>query len=174
MMKLISLLLLLPLLTGCVFGGGLPKDAALSQQVLLSVYYPGAGMGTRAMCAGAEVYVYRNGIIRIVMPNESFDEMVEIAAIPMTAEDYADLAAFAEPEKIARLRVREAREVCDGNSRYITLYRDGEDGKPAQLLRIGGYMPQGKAFQEMYRGIRQRLDAYGVEDLVCKWREGLE
>lgn len=173
-MKLISLLLLLPLLTGCVFGGGLPRDAALSQQVLLSIYYPGAGMGTRAMCAGAEVYVYRDGIISIVMPNESFDEMVEIARIPMTAEHYADLAAFAQPEKIARLRVREAHEVCDGNSRYITLYRDGEDGKPTELLRKGGYMPQGKAFQEMYRGIRERLDAYEVEDLVRAWREGLE
>jgi len=164
----------LPLLTGCVFGGGLPRDAVLSRQILLSVNDPGAGMGTRAMCADAEVYIHRDGTIHIEMPNERFDEMVEIAVIPMTPEDYAALAAFAQPEKIARLRVQPDRNVCDGNSQFITLYTDGEDGQPTELLKKGGYMARGKAFREMYRGIHERLDAYGVREIVQEWRAGLE
>jgi hypothetical protein len=68
--------------------------------------------------------------------------------------------------------VRDGHGVCDGNSRYITLYRDGENG-PEVLLRKGGYMPRGLAFSEMYSGIRQRLDAYGVRDAVDEWRDGL-
>ncbi len=162
------------LLTGCVFGGGLPEGAQLSSQVLLSVNYPGAGMGTRAMCAGAEVYVHRDGTIRIRMPDSSFETMVEIAAVQMSPEDYAALADFAKPEKIARLRVQPDMDVCDGNSQFITLYTDGEDGQPTELLKKGGYMVNGAAFWEMYRGIHERLDAYGVWEIVAEWRAGLE
>lgn len=162
------------LLTGCVFGGGLPEEAQLSSQVLLSVNYPGAGMGTRAMCASGEAYVYTDGTIRILMPDSSFEAMVEIAAIQMAPQDYAALADFAAPEKIARLQPRPNMDVCDGNSQFITLYADGEDGQPTELLKKGGYMARGKAFREMYRGIHERLDAYGVREIVQEWRAGLE
>lgn len=151
---------------------GLPAGKPLSETLLLSINYPGAGYGTRAMCAGAEVYIHRDGSIHVWMDDASFEKEVEIAVFQMTPEDYAELAAFADPKKIARLRVREARDVTDGSSRYITLYRDGENG-PEALLRKGGYMPRGWAFSEMYSGIRQRLDEYGVRDAVDRWRDGL-
>lgn len=151
---------------------GLPANARLSDTVLLSITYPGAGYGTRAMCADGEAFVHRDGSIHVRMPDASFEKEVEIAVFQMTPEDYAALAVFAPPAKIARLWVRESHDVTDGSSRYITLYRDGENG-PEVLLRKGGYMPRGRGFTEMYRGIRQRLDEYGVRDTVDEWRGGL-
>lgn len=172
-MKLLTLcLMILSLLTGCTLGGGLPQGAAPSEVILLSVYFPGAGYGTRAMCAGAEVYVYTDGTIHIEMPDITMENNVEIAVIPMLPEHYADLAAFATPEKIARLRVKESWDVCDGNSQYITLYTDGEEG-PAVLLKKGGYMVQGKAFGDMYRGIWERLAPYQVREKIDAWRQKL-
>lgn len=164
---------------------GLPEGAVLSENILLSIDYSGAGYGTPAMCADAEVYVYTDGTLRIEVPAEFApaaaadvaadivpDQMdATLATLQMTPEDYAELAAFANPERIASLRVRENWDVCDGTSYTITLYADAKpDSVP--LLTKGGYMPDGDEFWEVYRGIHQRLNAYGVGQLVEEWREG--
>ena len=165
-------ILCLGLLTGCSLLSGLSANARLSDTVLFSIDYPGAGYGTRAMCADGEAFVHRDGSIHVWMPDASFEKDVEIAVFQMTPEDYAALAAFASPWKIASLWVRDSYGVTDGSSWYIRLYRDGDNG-PELLLRKGGYMPRGRGFTEMYDGIRQRLDEYGVGDAVDEWRDGL-
>lgn len=165
-------ILCLGLLTGCSLLSGLPANARLSDTVLFSIDYPGAGYGTQAMCADGEAFVHRDGSIHVWMPDASFEKDVEIAVFQMTPEDYAALAAFAPPWKIASLWVRDSHGVTDGSSWYIRLYRDGDNG-PELLLKKGGYMPRGRGFTKMYRGIRQRLDEYGVRDAVDEWRDGL-
>lgn len=173
-MKFLTLLISLLAALGILSTGCTPTlPWPLSETVLLSVNYPGDGFGTQAMCASAEACIHKDGTIHVWMPDAGFTERVEIAVITMSPEDYADLVAFADVDSIPRLRVREQRDVCDGNSTFITLYADGEP-EYIPVVRKGGYMPRGKRFWERYSGIRQRLDAYGVQDAVAAWRDHLE
>jgi len=181
---LFTLITLFTPLSGYQPNSGLPEGAVLSETILLSVNYAGVGYGTRAMCAHAEVYVYTDGTIRIEVPAEFAptatgnaaadivrDQMdATLATLQMTPEDYAELAAFASPERIASLRVREDWEVCDGTSYTITLYTDTDDG-PVPLLTKGGYMPVGDEFWEVYSYIHARLNLYDVHQLVEDWRQ---
>lgn len=173
MKRIIALLCLLCLLlTGCTFVGRVPDEEELSKEILFSVDYNGAGYGTEAMCADAEVYVHTDGRIRITMPDLTLENIIEIATIQMAPEDYAELAAFASPKKIARVLAWDT-EGCDGTTQYITLYTDGGDGTPQVLLRKGGYMPDGIGYTEMRSGIIQRLEKYGVGKTVSDWRQKL-
>ncbi|MBE5780075.1 MAG: hypothetical protein E7331_12195 [Clostridiales bacterium] len=159
---------ILVLFAGCLPIGGRRPAAQYSQNILLSIDYPGAGMGTRAMCAGADVIVMTDGTIRIEMDDLGFTGTRVFDPIQMTQEDYEKLLQIAKPEKIARLKVRDG-EACDGNSRYITLYDQNDEA----FLRIGGYMPQGRKFNETYRAIQKILDSYGVGEAVQQWRQKL-
>ena len=155
----------------------------LSETILLSVNYAGAGYGTRAMCAHAEVYLHTDGTIRIAVPAEfaptatgnaaadiAPDQTeVTIATLQMSPENYDRVAAFASPERIARLRVREDWDVCDGTSYTITLYADTDSG-PVPFLTKGGYMSVGEEFWEVYSYIHARLNLYDVRQLVEEWR----
>lgn len=173
MKRLIALLCLLPLLlSGCTFVGRVPDEEELSKEILFSMDYNGAGYGTQAMCASAEVYVHTDGRISVMMPDLTMENIIEIASFQMSPEDYEELAAFASPRKIARLLAWDT-EGCDGTTEWITLYTDGEDGTPRVLLRKGGYMPDGIGFQEMRSGIFQRLEKYGVGKTVSDWRQKL-
>lgn len=173
-------------------GRGLPEGAVLSESILLSINYPGAGYGTPAMCADAEVYLYKDGTIRITVPAEFApaaigaaiaDEAgndadivpdqgeVTIATLQMSQHNYDRVAAFASPERIARLQVREDWDVCDGTSYFITLYTDAKPN-PVPILKKGGYMPIGDEFWEVYSYIHARLNLYDVYQLVEEWRQG--
>ncbi len=174
MFKRLSLLAIL-LVMLCTFATSchMQPSQPLSETVLLSITYPGDGFGTRAMCASAEVYVHKNGSIHIFMPDTTFEKTIEIGSLQMSPEDYAELEAFANVDTIPWLWAFENEDVCDGTSYFITLYADGEPD-PIPVLRKGGYMPNGILFKKRYRGIRERLDAYGVRDAVEAWRYLLE
>lgn len=188
MSKLIAILFALfslPMpLTGSQPDGGLPDDLPLSETILLSINYPGEGYGTPAMCADAEAYLYTDGTIRITVPaefapassgNAAADILpdegeVTIATLQMSQHNYDRVAAFASPERIASLQVREDWDVCDGTSYYITLYTDAKPN-PVPILKKGGYMPIGDEFWEVYSYVHARLNLYDVYQLVQEWRE---
>lgn len=173
MKRFLALLCILPLLlSGCTLVGRVPAEETLSKEILFSIDYNGAGFGTEAMCAGAEVYVHTDGRIRVMMPDLTMEEIIEIACFRMSPEDYEELAVFASPKKIARVLAWDT-EGCDGTTQYITLYTDGEDGTPQVLLRKGGYMADGIGYHEMRSGILQRLEKYGVGKTVQDWRQKL-
>lgn len=148
---------------------GLPAGSEPSRNILFSIDYPGAGMGTRAMCAGAEVYVMTDRTIRIEMADKGFEGIKVFEPIPLSAEDYEALKTLGSPRKISALRVRDG-EGCDGTSRYITLYDQNDE----VILRRGGYMPIGRKFKKTYRELQSILGRYGVDEIITDWRGQLE
>ena len=53
---------------------------------------------------------------------------------------------LAEPSKVAKLKVKNDNDVCDGSSYHIALY----DSNDERAVYKGGYMPIGKKFWETY------------------------
>lgn len=146
------------------------EEIKYSENILFSVDYGGAGYGTRADCADAEIYVHTDRTIRISMINSDYTEIIEIGRLDISEENYEKLKELSEPKKITALTVKEQMDVCDGTSSYITLY--GEDD--AEIFRVGGYMPDGKAFQETRREIIEILREFGISDIIEAHRETLE
>ncbi len=146
------------------------EEIKYSENILFSVDYGGAGYGTRADCADAEIYVCTDRTIRISMINSDYTEIIEIGQLDISEENYEKLRELSQPEKITALTVKERMDVCDGTSCYITLY--GEDD--AEIFRVGGYMPDGKAFQETRSKIIEILRECGISDIIEAHRETLE
>lgn len=146
------------------------EEVKYSENILFSVDYGGAGYGTRADCADAEIYVCTDRTIRISMINSDYTEIIEIGQLDISEENYEKLRELSQPEKITALTVKEQMDACDGTSCYITLY--GEDD--AEIFRVGGYMPDGKAFQETRSEIIEILRECGISDIIEAHRETLE
>ena len=136
------------------------KEIEYSDNILISLNYGAAGFGTRADCTDAEMYVYTDGTLRVTMYIEG--EETELGAFVLTEEDFERVQELADRDEIYDLKVKENMDVCDGNSTHMTLYDEDDE----ELITKGGYMPEGKKFWEIYKGIREILVSYDVERLV--------
>lgn len=140
-----------------------------SDNILFSINNGSAGFGTIAECTDAEIIVYTDKIIRVFMPSSDFEQIVEIASITISDNDYEKLSEIAEREKIYNLNVYDG-EGCDGSSSYIKLYDENDE----QLVYKGGYMAVGEEFWEIYKSIKEIINAYGISDIVDEHRKTLE
>lgn len=136
------------------------KEIEYSDNILISLNYGAAGYGTRAECTDAEMYVYTDGTVRVTMYINGED--TELGAFLLADEDFEAIQKLADRDEIYDLKVKENEDVCDGNSNHMTLYDEDDE----VLITKGGYMPEGKKFWEIYRGIRDILVTYDVAHLV--------
>lgn len=143
------------------------EDIKFSENILLSLNNGAPGYGTRAECIDAEIFIYTDRTVKVVV---YYPEELEIASLELSESDYDRVLAIADPDEISSLKTEEDMGVCDGSSYHITLY----DEKDEELLSQGGYMPEGKKFGEIYRGIQEILAPYGIHEKVEAYRESVE
>ncbi len=178
MRKFIGIVLTMVMLTALSGCGSLPaekvpeetdkpqEEVKYSDNILLSLNNGAPGFGTRAECTDAEIFIYTDGTIKVIV---YYPEELEIASLELSQEDYEELYELADRKKISKLKVKDG-EAADGSSYYITLYDENDE----ELLYKGGYMPVGKAFWEMYDGIKEILKPYGISEIVVDYRKSIE
>ncbi|MBO5165378.1 MAG: hypothetical protein J6B90_02100 [Lachnospiraceae bacterium] len=168
----ILVIIMVTMLTGC----GAEKlkekekeneDIKYSENILLSLNNGAPGYGTRAECIDAEIFIYTDRTVKVIV---YYPEELEIASLELSEADYERVLTIADPEEISSLKTEEDREVCDGSSYHITLY----DEQDEEVLSLGGYMPEGKKFWEIYGGIKEILEPYGIHESVVAYRESVE
>ena len=160
----VSMIAVVAILLGYCF---FTKEVDYSDNILFSINNGAAGFGTIADCTDATIVVYKDRTVRVFMHTENYPE---IAVITLSEEDYNALAELASPAKISRLKTVEDWATCDGSSYYITVYGLNDE----ELLSKGGYMPIGKKFWKMYKGIKEVLESYGIPELVDEYRKEME
>lgn len=138
-----------------------------SENILLSLNNGAAGFGTMADCTDATIMIYTDRTVKVFMDIENCPE---IASLELSEEEYEEILEIASPKEISNLKVRNDMDVCDGSSYYITLY----DKNDKELLSKGGYMPEGKKFWNIYRGIKEILAPYDINEIVDEYRKTLE
>lgn len=144
------------------------KSVEYSDNILISLNYGAAGFGTIAECTDAEMYVCTDGTVRVTMYIGG--EETELGAFLLDDGDFEKIQEIADRDKIYDLKVKENRDVCDGSSTHMTLYNEDDE----VLITKGGYMPEGKKFWEIYRGIREILVTYDVARLVEGGRSAID
>ena len=142
------------------------KETQFSENILVSLNHGAAGFGTIADCVDAEIFIYMDRTVKVMV---YYPEELEIASFAITEEDYEALAQLASSEKISKLKVKENMDVCDGTSYHISLY--GLDDE--RIITRGGYMPEGKAFWKVYNGMKEVLKPYNISAYVVEYRECL-
>ncbi len=159
------LIIVLVVLTGCG-RTAVNEDIKYSENILLSINSGAPGYGTIEDCIDAEIFIYTDRTVRVVVyhPQER-----EIASFVLDESDYESLQEIAVPEKISKLKVENDEDVCDGSSYHISLYGEQDE----RVRYKGGYMPVGKKFWEVYNGIKEILDPYGIRDIVEEYRESM-
>ena len=143
------------------------EDIKFSENILLSLNNGAPGYGTRAECIDAEIFIYTDRTVKVVV---YYPEELEIASVELSESDYERVLAIADPDEISSLKTEEDMGVCDGSSYHITLY----DEQDEEVLSLGGYMPEGKKFWEIYDGIKEILEPYGIHESVVAYRESVE
>lgn len=156
--------ILLTALTGC--GAKLPK---FSDNILFSINAGAAGFGTRAECTDAEIIVYTDRSVKILMEDSDFSTIIEIGSVELSEDDYEQLAALADRKKIYHLKVEEELDATDGSSYHITLYDENDE----VLITKGGYMPKNEEFLELYRSIHEIFALYDIDQIVEDHRKVL-
>ena len=143
------------------------EDIKFSENILLSLNHGAPGYGSRAECIDAEIFIYTDRTVKVVV---YYPEEIEIASLELSEEDYDRLIAIADPNEISSLKTEENEGVCDGSSNHITLYNE----KDEEFLSQGGYMPAGKEFWDIYDGIHEILEPYGIHEIVVAYRKSVE
>ncbi|MBQ9136732.1 MAG: hypothetical protein IJX66_11650 [Lachnospiraceae bacterium] len=143
------------------------EDIKFSENILLSLNHGAPGYGTRAECIDAEIFIYTDKTVKVVV---YYPEELEIASLELSESDYERVLAIADPDEISSLKTEEDKGVCDGSSYHITLY----DEQDEEVLSLGGYMPEGKKFWEIYDGIKEILEPYGIHEIVVAYRKSVE
>lgn len=167
MRKYIRILLaaiLLTTMTCC--GSSLPK---FSDNILFSINAGASGYGTRAECTDAEIIVYTDKTVKIFMVESDYSTIAEIGSVTLSEEDYEQLTALADREKIYHLNVTDG-EADDGTFYHITLYDENDE----TLISKGGYMPENKEFMELYKNIHEIFALYDIDQIVEDHRELLD
>ncbi len=159
------LIIILVVMTGCN-GGEKAENIKFSKNILLSINNGAPGYGTIEDCIDAEIFIYTDRTVNVVVYHPA---EIEIASLEMSEEDYEKLQEIAVPEQINKLKVENDEDVCDGSSYYISLYGEQDEG----ICYKGGYMPVGKMFWEVYNGIKEILEPYGINDIVEEYRESV-
>lgn len=174
---IVSMLIVLNVLSGCnsLFAGNgsqvtseQQQDVKFSENILFSINNGAAGYGTMAECTDAEIFIYTDHTIKVLMAASDYESIVEIASFEMSDEDYAKLAEVADKEKIYNLQVKDG-EAEDGSSYHITLYNENDQ----KMISKGGYMPDGEEFWETYLAIKEIIKPYGINEAVKAHRETL-
>ncbi len=142
------------------------QEMVYSENILLSLNHGAPGFGTQAECTDAEIFIYTDRNVRVVV---YYPEELEIASFEISKDDYDALYELADREQIRKLRVKDG-EGCDGSSYYISLY----DENDTRVLSKGGYMPEGEKFWEVYHGIHDILKSYGITESVVEYRKSIE
>lgn len=156
--------ILLTTMTCC--GSSLPK---FSDNILFSINAGASGYGTRAECTDAEIIVYTDKTVKIFMVESDYSTIAEIGSVTLSEEDYEQLTALADREKIYHLKVTDG-EADDGTSYHITLYDENDE----TLISKGGYMPESKEFMELYKNIHKIFALYEIDQIVEDHRELLD
>lgn len=168
--KVLLLLSLVFVLTAC----GSARDGqevSFSENILFSINNGSAGSGSRYACMDADIIVYCDGSIQVMMKNnDGSGAYIPVTTLQLSEEDYEELAEVADRELIYEMETEENRDVCDGSSRYITLYDENDE----VLIVQGGYMPEGEEFWEVYSEIKEILEPYGISEIVDEYRDYLE
>lgn len=138
-----------------------------SEHILLSLNNGAAGYGTMADCTDATIMIYTDRTVKVFM---DIEDCPEIASFEITKKQYEEILEIAWPKAVSNLKVWSNMDVCDGSSYYITLY----DKNDKELLSKGGYMPEGKKFWNIYRGIKEILAPYDINEIVEDYRKTLE
>ena len=151
------------LLTGCSeaegdlgsFLGGLLKkqkdgDGSIefSDEYYLSLSYGGASWGDYYDCIGVEIIICTDRNILVFAPpadDYRSGKSEEIARVKMDEENYNNIVKAVDRQKLYSLKIKSQKDVCDGYSRYLTLY----DKDNNVLKACGAYMPSNKEFSEM-------------------------
>lgn len=144
------------------------QEIKFSDNILFSINNGAAGFGTQAECTDAEIYVYTDRTIKVLMAASDYETIVEIASFNMSEEDFAKLSEVADNKKIYNLEVKDG-EGDDGSRSYITLYDENDE----KLISKGGYMPVGDSFCETYRAIKDIIEPYGINAAVSAHRKTL-
>jgi len=139
------------------------KTTEYSENILLSLNQGAAGWGTIIDCIDAEIFIYTDRLVRVMV---YYPEETELMSFALTEEEYEKVLQIAEPSKVAKLKVKNDNDVCDGGSYHIALYdRDDE-----QVVYRGGYMPVGKKFWETYDGLKEILEPYKIYEELETYR----
>ena len=166
MRKILGSILIIMLLTLVGCSAAKTEDIKFSESILLSINNGAPGFGTIEDCVDAEIFIYTDRTIKVVVYHPA---ELEIASLEMTEEDYDKLTEIAVPQKISKLKIEEDQGVSDGSSYHIALYGEQDES----VCYKGGYMPKGKKFWEVYHGVKEILQPYGIGDIVESYRESL-
>ncbi len=165
----ICLLLMSFMLTACIkTPDELPpqekkKTSEYSENILLSINQGAAGWGTIYDCMDAEIFIYKDKSVRVMVYEP---EEAELMSFELSEEEYEKILQLAEPSKVAKLKVKNDNDVCDGSSYHIALY----DSNDERVVYKGGYMPIGKKFWETYDGIKEILEPYKIYEKLEEYR----
>lgn len=143
------------------------KVTEYSENILLSLNQGAAGWGTIYDCMDAEIFIYKDGTVRAMVYEP---EETELMTFKLTEEEYEKILQIAEPSKVAKLKVKNDNDVCDGSSYHIALY----DKNDERVVYKGGYMPVGKKFWETYNGIKEILGPYRIYEKLEEYRTMLQ
>lgn len=169
----VCLLLMSFILTACIkTPDELPpqekkKTSEYSDNILLSINQGAAGWGTIYDCMDAEIFIYKDKSVRVMVYEP---EETELMSFELSEEEYEKILQLAEPSKVAKLKVKNDNDVCDGSSYHIALY----DRNDERVVYKGGYMPIGKKFWETYDGIKEVLEPYDIYAKLEEYRTMLE
>ncbi len=152
--------------SGCSFVS--VERPVYSENILFSINHGAPGFGTAAECTDAEIVVYTDCSVKVMMVSADYSEMIEAGSVVLSENDYERLTLIADRDRIFDLRVEDG-EADDGSSYDITLYDQNDE----ELISKGGYMPVGDEFWEIYNGIKDILKPYEIGEIVKKHREAL-
>lgn len=139
------------------------KTSEYSENILLSLNQGAAGWGTIYDCMDAEIFIYKDKSVRVMVYEP---EETELMSFELSEEEYEKILQLAEPSKVAKLKVKNDNDVCDGSSYHIALY----DSNDERVVYKGGYMPIGKKFWETYDGIKEILEPYKIYEKLEEYR----
>ncbi len=143
------------------------KNTEYSENILLSINQGAPGYGTEIDCIDAEVFIYTDGSVKAMV---YYPEETELMSFKLTEEENEKVMQIGEPSKVAKLKVRNDNDVCDGSSYHIALY----DRNDERVVYKGGYMPVGKKFWETYDGLQEILEPYKIYEKLEEYRSMLQ
>ena len=143
------------------------KTVEYSEYILLSLNQGAAGWGTIYDCMDAEIFIHRDRSVRVMV---YYPEETELMSFELAEEEYEKVLQIAEPSKVAKLKVKNDNDVCDGSSYHIALY----DKNDERVVYKGGYMPIGKKFWETYEEIMEILGPYKIYEKLEEYRTMLQ
>ncbi len=169
---LISLLIMALLLSGCSenegddeksFLDGLFKNVKedynppeFSDEYYLGLSYGGSSWGDYYDCISVSIIICTDQNILVFAPpadDYRSGKSEEIASVKMDEENYNNIVKAVDRQKLYSLKIKSQKDVCDGYSRYLTLY----DKDNNVLKACGAYMPSNKEFNEMCDVVYENL-----------------